>query len=830
MPEAIVLPILGAGIAGRSKAVSAQKRQNLFLEVKPEKDKTNLAAYPTPGLTLFANAGKNPSRGLWWLQSLNLLYSVNANKLLEIDKDGVVTERGTLSTAEGTVSISDNAQQVIIVDGENGYIYEPKTLQLSYTYPANSVSNVYNRTGLTITVNGYVNAGIAGDTATITTDGGDVLSGAYTIVSATQGSWTFDVILPSLQTPILATALVIGSRYTVLTLGTSDFTLAGAASNVLGAVFTATKATFGTGTVVPATIDVNVPATALVNGQKYIILIVGDTDFTLYGAATNTVGLEFTAALPIIDAVDLVTDSIYQILTLGTTDFTLYGAATNTVGTIFTATGVGVGTGTAYELPIGTGVTINNSSSGLLTYLQNGVVAVTETATNRHTNDNVDILKTAGPISSGEYTVNFPLTSATALVVGTQYVINSIGTSDFQLVGAQNNEVGTSFAATGTTVGTGTCTLANEWTFNVPTTTPAGAGGLEVINNFKQITAAGFPGGNTVTFLDGYFIVNSPNTRQFYLSQLYDGFSWNALSFASKEAYTDNLEAVAVDNSCLVLLGFISQEYWQDIGSYPFPLLRIPGSPTDMGVAARWSIARCNGELIYLGRARRGGLSVVTIQNYRPVTVSTPDLDFLFNEYVNPSDAIAFSYRQNGHEFYQISFQQQGVTWLYDATSQVWSTLLSGATTRHYANFGCQFDFHVITSDYRNGNLYILDPASYTDNGDLIARELITPHFFVNTSFNKLHIYRLRLDMEQGGGLNDGQGQNPQVMLQVSRDGGYTWGDEMWATCGAQGDFLSRAEWRRLGVSRNYVFKFRITDPIKTVLIGAAAYATQASK
>jgi hypothetical protein len=778
MPEAIVLPILGAGIAGRSKAVSAQKRQNLFLEVKPEKDKTNLAAYPTPGLTLFANAGKNPSRGLWWLQSLNLLYSVNANKLIEIDKNGVVTERGTLSTAEGTVSISDNAQQIIIVDGENGYIYEPKTLQLSYTYPANSVSNVYSRTGLTITVTGFVNAGIAGDTATVTTDGGDVLSGAYTIATATQGSWTFTVVLPSLQTPILATALVAGSKYVVLTLGTSDFTIAGAAANVLGAVFTATKAATGTGTAVPATIDVNVPATSLVAGQKYIILIIGTTDFTLYGAATNTVGLEFTASV---------------------------------VG-------------------LGTGVVINNSATGLLTFTQNGIVAVTENATNRHSNDNVEILKTAGPVPSGNYVVNFPLTAATALVVSTQYVINSVGTSDFQLVGAINNEVGTSFAATGTTPGTGTCTLANEWTFTVPNTTPAGAGGLEVVNNFRAITAAGFPGGNTVTFLDGYFIVNAPNTRQFYLSQLYDGFTWNALSFASKEAYTDTLEAVAVDNSCLVLLGFISQEYWQDIGAFPFPLLRIPGSPTDMGVAARWSVARCNGELIYLGRARRGGLSVVTIRNYRPVTVSTPDLDFLFNEYVNPGDAIAFSYRQNGHEFYQISFQQQGVTWLYDATSEVWSTLLSGATTRHYANFGCQFDFHVITSDYRNGNLYILDPASYTDNGDLIARELITPHFFANTSFNKLHIYRLRLDMEQGGGLNDGQGQTPQVMLQVSRDGGYTWGDEMWATCGAQGDFLSRAEWRRLGVSRNYVFKFRITDPIKTVLIGAAAYATQAAK
>ena len=39
--------------------------------------------------------------------------------------------------------------------------------------------------------------------------------------------------------------------------------------------------------------------------------------------------------------------STYQIISLGTTDFTLIGAATNTIGEIFTATGVGSGTGTA---------------------------------------------------------------------------------------------------------------------------------------------------------------------------------------------------------------------------------------------------------------------------------------------------------------------------------------------------------------------------------------------------------------------------------------------------------------------------------------------------
>jgi len=71
----------------------------------------------------------------------------------------------------------------------------------------------------------------------------------------------------------------------------------------------------------------------------------------------------------------------------------------------------------------------------------------------------------------------------------------------------------------------------------------------------------------------------------------------------------------------------------------------------------------------------------------------------------------------NGHEFYQISFQAQAVTWLYDATSQIWSQLVSYGTTRHYGNLGCQFGNRNLTADYRNGNIYILDQNTYTDNG-----------------------------------------------------------------------------------------------------------------
>ena len=45
-------------------------------------------------------------------------------------------------------------------------------------------------------------------------------------------------------------------------------------------------------------------------------------------------------------ATALVAGTTYQILTVGDTDFTLVGASSNTVGVIFTATGAGTGTGT----------------------------------------------------------------------------------------------------------------------------------------------------------------------------------------------------------------------------------------------------------------------------------------------------------------------------------------------------------------------------------------------------------------------------------------------------------------------------------------------------
>jgi hypothetical protein len=59
-------------------------------------------------------------------------------------------------------------------------------------------------------------------------------------------------------------------------------------------------------------------------------------------------------------------------------------------------------------------------------------------------------------------------------------------------------------------------------------------------------------------------------------------------------------------------------------------------------------------------------------------------------------------------------------------------------------------------------------------------------------------------------------------MLQWSDDGGYVWSSEQWSDIGPIGERGARVRWRRLGKSRDRLFRVTITDPIRVVFTGAA--------
>ncbi len=88
--------------------------------------------------------------------------------------------------------------------------------------------------------------------------------------------------------------------------------------------------------------------------------------------------------------------------------------------------------------------------------------------------------------------------------------------------------------------------------------------------------------------------------------------------------------------------------------------------------------------------------------------------------------------------------------------------------------------------------------------------------------------------LQAGMGLTAGdaadpavQGSDPQVMFQLSRDGGLTWGPEQWRSAGPQGAYKRRVRFLRQGRWRNGVGRVIVSDPVKWVLIDCFAELEQ---
>lgn len=375
---------------------------------------------------------------------------------------------------------------------------------------------------------------------------------------------------------------------------------------------------------------------------------------------------------------------------------------------------------------------------------------------------------------------------------------------------------------------------------------------------FTQISSPGFPGATSVTFLNGYFVVTRPDSGEFYASAIYDGLTWSALEFATAESNPDNLVRVIADNGQLCLFGPETTEFWGDSGALDFPFARVGASAIEWGLAARWSLCKFMDSLIFLRKNRLGAVQVCTLSGYVATPVSTPEMDYVFSQYSAVENATGFSYMVSGHPFYQINFPSANESWLYDGLTKAWSKVESSGG-RHRAEMQINFLDQSLVTDYETGKVYRFDENALTDDGAQIARELITRHQSMGsfTSFDEVW-----LEMEPGVGVTPAFGPplddsplfidfdlqnfidfdgelladfvginrpaempvpevNPRMMMSVSKDGGKTYGKELWVPIGQQGEYRRRAVWRRLGRSRDFVFRFRMTDPVKPIIVAA---------
>jgi len=316
---------------------------------------------------------------------------------------------------------------------------------------------------------------------------------------------------------------------------------------------------------------------------------------------------------------------------------------------------------------------------------------------------------------------------------------------------------------------------------------------------------------SSLTYQDGYHIVSEANSARFYISELYDPSSWDPLDYATKEGATDNLRCVHSHNRDLWLLGESTLEVWYNSGDV-FPFTRYQGGFINIGCKAARSVASDDVSVFWLDnnlRVRRG----VGVQS---AIVSTPQIDYQIYALTGHADAIGFCYFQEGHGFYQLTIADK--TFVYDTTTQFWHTRASGAgDNRHPAQCYAFFnDLHLV-GHYNDGKIYYFNVNAYDNGGEMMRA--IRAAQVVHSDEKRIFHGKLQIEFEGGVGGN--------AILDWSDDGGHTWSSPYTVSIGEAGDYSHRAIWRKLGASRNRIYRVKVEDSVKKVITGASLEAVK---
>lgn len=364
-------------------------------------------------------------------------------------------------------------------------------------------------------------------------------------------------------------------------------------------------------------------------------------------------------------------------------------------------------------------------------------------------------------------------------------------------------------------------------------------------NTLTTVLASGARMG---AFLDGFFLALDTTTSTLRISARLDGTTWPVLQIAQRDAGSDRWQAMYVVNRLIYLLGSATSEVWWNAGGSPFPFAPIQEAFSQFGIAATFSGA-VDTSLTFLGRNANGRGIVYRMNGYVPTRVSTHAEEVAIQGYATMSDAVAGITQQQGRPVYCLLFPTADVMHAFDEGTSLWharqrwdptTATAHAARGMHFAAMPTQS----VSLDRVTGDIYVIDPNVFTEgDGTLIQRIREAPRLSANQA--RFTVNQFQLVMDVGIGLNNTlptgtdsgifdplvfdplvfdtgtsallpttQGSDPQIMLQTSRDGGKTWGNEQWRSAGKIGTFQTRVIWQRLGQARNFVPRITMTDPV----------------
>lgn len=325
-------------------------------------------------------------------------------------------------------------------------------------------------------------------------------------------------------------------------------------------------------------------------------------------------------------------------------------------------------------------------------------------------------------------------------------------------------------------------------------------------NTLGLITSPGWRGSYSASYMDGYTIFVDPDTDQFYITAIDDSSTLDALDFSSADAQPDNIQLSLVLHRELILMGAYTTEIWLNSGGGLFPFQRYNSAQIDVGCVGIRAAIVASDSIFWIGQTRTGSGIVYQMVGHAPQRRSTRSIEQMLAKSTNISLAEMWTYQVDGHEFIAINAPGLATTLVYDAAIQQWHERAEWnagwgplrVTSVCYVNGG-QY------AGDATGKLYQIDPNTYTYGSDPLVRERTWPHM-VSPTMQPITFQCLELACTTGSGGN--------VTLELSNDGGYTFGPKLLRSLGAIGRWMQTVRWFPLGTAKDRVFRLRCSDAV----------------
>jgi len=339
----------------------------------------------------------------------------------------------------------------------------------------------------------------------------------------------------------------------------------------------------------------------------------------------------------------------------------------------------------------------------------------------------------------------------------------------------------------------------------------------------STVTDPDIVGSNAVDFLNNQFIYTKPNL--FIISDVKDGSNASGLNAAQAESQPDDLIRAYVFGQLVYMFGERSTEPWYNSGSGLPPFERVDTQIVSVGLAALHAPAHNDEFLYWLGDDR---------QVYRTAgggnfqRISSIAIAHAIEGYDVVDDAVGWTMTLEGQNFYVLTFPTENQTWAVneglgnDGWFQLSADLLMGRYNVNSHSF--IYGKHLVSHE-TNGDLLELSLDAFDNIGETIQRTRVMSSIHggsIGAPGKRVQMSRFELILEKGVGLVSGQGDDPQIMIEASYDGGKSFDAGTWMKIGRLGDDDVRAEWFNLKSFYDLIIRISTSDPVHyTIMSGA---------